>query len=259
MKCDTLPLCRDFRRRDFIPSHTMKKTLLLLTLAASLGLAYAAESNSSTEEEKVTLTFSNTTKEPDNNTDGGACHGIAFTLSSHPSRLTISCEDLTEIPSFSTFDLESISIKVRSGEDWVDTAAYIIDDTTNTVLAHSTNTTGELSGGAMASFQFNSLTLNAGTGYKLFFVNASQINDSYIAVGNVMEANYQLKRQMAAFAAGESTNVAECGFTTGINATASADYAPVVSIQGQVLIPEPTTATLSLLALAGLAARRRRR
>ena len=183
---------------------------------------------------------------------------LAFTLSSEPSRLDITCEGLTDIPSFSTFDLESISIKVRGGQSWADTAAYIIDDATNTVLAHSTNTTGTLTGGAMASFQFDSLTLNVDTAYKLIFVNASQINDSYIAVGNALEGNYRVDRQMAAFATNESTDMTECGFPNGIDGTTADGYAPVVSIQGQVLIPEPTTATLSLLALAGLAARRRR-
>ncbi len=240
----------------------MKKTLLLLTLVVSLGLAYAADSNSTNEEQTVALTFSNTGRQGavDVGNDGGHWYGIAFTLSSELSRLDVTCEGLTDIPSFSTFDLESISIKVRGGKSWADTAAYIIDDTTDTVLAHSTNTTGALSSGTMASFQFDSLTLNVGTGYKLIFVNASQINDSYIAVGEVMTGDYRVSREMAAFAAGESTDAAECGFTDGISGTAADGYAPVVSIQGQArLIPEPTTATLSLLALAGLVARRRRR
>lgn len=42
------------------------------------------------------------------------------------------------------------------------------------------------------------------------------------------------------------------------NGTINAGVFPVVSFSGQ-LVPEPTTATLSLLALAGLAARRRRK
>ena len=238
----------------------MKKTLLLLTLAASLlGLSYAADSNSTTDEQSVTLTFSNTEKEPAGNTGGGHWSGIAFTLSSDPSRLAVTCEGLTDIPSFSTFDLDSISIKMRPNQSWEDTAAYIIDDATNTVLAHSTDTTGAVSGGTMASFSFDSLTLNVNTGYKLILVNASQINDAYIAVGNTLAGNYRVNREMAAFSAGESTGMAECGFPNGIDGFTANAYAPVVSIQGHILIPEPTTAALSLLALAGLVSRRRRR
>lgn len=261
LKCDTLPLCRSSGRRDFIPSYTMKKTLLLLSLAASLGLAYAAGSNSTNEDQSVALTFSNTERQPANiGNSGGSYCGVAFTLSNDPTRFDVTCEGLTEVPSFSTFDLESISIKVRGGQSWADTAAYIIDDTSNTVLAHSTNTTGTLSGGDMASFQFDSLTLNVDTGYKLIFVDASQIDEAYIAVGENLTGNYRQNRQMAAFSTGESTSMTECGFPNGIDGTTSNGYAPVVSIQGRTqLIPEPTTATLSLLALAGLVARRRRK
>jgi len=235
----------------------MKKTFLLLTLAAFLGVACAADGNSATEERPIMLTFSNTAKEPAGNAGGGSYDGIAFTLSSDPSRLAVTCEGLTDIPSFSTFNLDSISVKVRTGQSWVDTAAYIIDDATNTVLAHSTNTTGTVGGGTMAAFHFDSLTLNVNTGYKLIFVDASEINNSAISVGTVMTANYRKNRQLAAFSAG--ANAAECGFSNGIDGFSSTAYAPVVSIQGQVLIPEPTTATLSLLALAGLAVRRRRK
>lgn len=48
------------------------------------------------------------------------------------------------------------------------------------------------------------------------------------------------------------------GVMIGSGGAADATAFPVVSFSGK-LVPEPTTATLSLLALAGLAARRRRR
>ena len=235
----------------------MKKTLLLLTLSASLlGLSYAADSNSTTDERPVTLTFS--TEEPAGSNNGGGYQGIVFTLSNDPSRFSVICNELTDVPSFSTFDLQSISLKVRSGQSWGATGAYIVD-TSNTVLAHANNTIQSALGGTMVTFDFDNLTLNEDATYRLFLISTDHLSDADLTVGTTMTAAKYSSRQLAAYDTGSSVTTSECGFTRGLAGTTADNYAPVVSIQGQVLIPEPTTATLSLLALAGLAARRRRK
>ncbi len=270
LKCDTLPLCRDSRRRDFIPSHTMKKTLLLLTLVVSLGLAYAAESNSSTEEEKVTLTFSNTVAASASGASigNGGCKGIAFTLKSEPSRLAVTCPDVTcvnptEVHNFNVFDLESISLKVNTA--WtVATGAYLIDDGSNEVVALSSSSPDAVTAGGMATFTFGNVSLNVNKSYKLFFVNKTDMTNTGIAVGTKLEDAVLIKsRSVKMLLSGmEADSQAECAFTNALDSyvDGTGSYAPIVSIQGQAwFVPEPTTATLSLLALAGLIARRRRK
>ncbi len=237
----------------------MKKTLLLLTLVASLGLAYAANSNS--QAETTTLTYSNTGAASADGAviDGAWSYGVEFTLKGDPSRLTISCEDLTEIPSFSTFDLQSIGVRVRTGNyTWSDVGAYLIDDS-KTVLAHATNTVSSASGGSMATFNFNNVTLKTGKTYKLFLLGSSNMSDERIAIGKTLTSNFSNQYQMSLLGGQNRGTLSECGAAWGLGDSHYPDYAPIVSIQGQVLIPEPTTATLSLLALAGLVARRRRR
>lgn len=235
----------------------MKKTLLLLALAASVGFAYADGDDTADK----TVVFSNAEAAASTTLDGGGYYGFCFTLSDTPSRLDASfptSSELTGIPTFTTYDLQSISIMVRSGQSWTDTGLYIVDNT-NTVLAHSVNIIDSAAGGEMVTFQFENLSLQADATYRVFFLNRQHMASDSVAVGTTMATNYRETRQLAALGGNAAATATECGFVNDITAAVGSvapTYAPVVTITA--IIPEPATATLSLLALAGLAARRRR-
>lgn len=264
-ECDTL-LSAEFRLLHFILNLTMKKYSFSLLFLVFSSLLHAAESSSATEEEAVTLTLEETvtltfsTKDSDQ-TSGGDRQGVLFTLKNNFSELTrfnVACMELEEVPGFGSFNLESISVKVLSTGSWnTATGAYLIEDAGNKVLAHATNTITSAVGGETVTFGFDNVTLDPNVAYKLLFVDAGNIGNASIAVGTSMNANYQVARPIETHYF-EGTDNTECGVATGINATTAPHYAPMVTIKGTVLVPEPATATLSLLALAGLAARRRR-
>lgn len=258
-----------FRLHYLILHFAMKKILFLLAFLVFPSLVHATEGGSVTEEEDVTLTLEETvtltfsTKDGDpEKVSGGARQGVLFTLNNNFSQLTrldVACDGVVNPPSFGAFNLESISVKVLSSGSWdVATGAYLIEDEHNTVLAHATNTITRAAGGETVTFQFDNVVLNPNVAYKLFFVKAVDIDNVKIAVGTAMNANYQVTRQIETHYFDDDDN-SECGVATGINATTAPYYAPMVTIKGTVLVPEPATATLSLLALAGLAARRRRK
>lgn len=244
----------------------MKKTFFLSALVASCGLAYSVESLPDlTLEESVAMTFTTKTGGIAGN---GNYSGVSFTLSYPSSRLDFSCEGRTEFPGINSFSLESISVKVRSGNAWtVATGAYLMDGVSNTVLAHATNTIESAAAESTVTFNFGDLTqtviLNPNTVYKLVFVDADDINGASIAVGNVVNSSTSAlheSRGLAGYKFSGNTLSSECGLLNSTNPLTYRDseYAPVLTITGRANIPEPMTATLSLLALAGLAARRRR-
>lgn len=247
----------------------MKKILFLLAFLVFPSLVHATEGGSVTEEEAVTLTLEETvtltfsTKDGDpEKVSGGARQGVLFTLNNNFSQLTrldVACDGVVNPPSFGAFNLESISVKVLSSGSWsAATRACLMEDTGNTVLALADNTVTSAAGGETVTFNFQGVTLAPDVAYKFLFVSVENISNGNVAVGATLKDTYLVSRQIETHYF-EGTGNSECGVATGINTTNAPHYAPMVTIKGTVLVPEPATATLSLLALAGLAARRRRK
>ena len=217
----------------------MKKTLIALLALA--GVAAADTYTSST---------------PDK-TNQGSYYG--FTLA--PANATYLT---TDIPADYTglLNLDSITIQTRNDGSYASARVavyeYSSDHTTGTYLGVSSAADFAVNTGV--EFTFDSVTIDPTKRYQFLFVNTTATDlatfDQYkaasmnwgVAVTNSFNANIPQ---------GWGTYKGN-----GINSW-EGQYVPVVSLTMSTpgatdSIPEPTTATLSLLALAGLCVRRRR-
>ena len=82
--------------------------------------------------------------------------------------------------------------------------------------------------------------------------------DNYFTIAPTADSQFQFNVQTD-YNCVRSFNFSDLTNYTGTYTNAPADIVTTISITKAGVIPEPTTATLSLLALAGLAARRRRK
>ncbi len=241
----------------------MKKTLI--TLIALSGLAMAEDSVS-----KDITYFT----DPTLGDAAGSYNGIVFTLSDN-ARLNVS-ETVT--PTSDTFKLTSVQVLVRSGNTWGNNDFLYIVDSNKKLIAASNIVTGDTTGGNYITFEFGDTTnilasgknnvnqaLTLGETYYAYFGNMSQKNNWYITVHGEVGAtvNYLNAQQRQITCAGPTDagtklDATMAAYNEATPSTTSDAYAPVLKINGTVTVPEPATATLSLLALAGLAARRRR-
>ena len=219
----------------------MKKTLIAIVALA--GLAMADTYTSST---------------PDKSAQGNY---YGFTLS--PNNGTYLTENIPD--GIEEMTLESITLLSRSnvGNDCPDIKvavyAYTGDGTTGTYLGVSTNSTGTAANNTTYTLNFSGITINPNERYQFLYVTA----DADVATLSSF-AGYQA----AAIKWGTSvTNSFSQNIpggwgtykSNGINSW-EGQYIPVTTVTlSTPAVPEPTTATLSLLALAGLAARRRRK
>ena len=217
----------------------MKKTLITLMALASCAMG---------------ATIS-TTPEYTNNEGGNYC-GVAFTLGSlDPARATI--VDGVELEP--VVGLFSISLTERNNGSNipVDRVLYVTD--ANNVLLGSSSLYTKAEGSDVAVFNFgNSITLNTTDTYYAYLNTADTV--AGWTVGETVAAGQFYSSALAAVG-GNSLTAATASSWGLLNAQknlASTGFAPVMSIE-TTIIPEPATATLSLLALAGLAARRRRK
>lgn len=234
----------------------MKKSLMLL--AALAGLSQAAD------------TWTWTTKDEGKNTD--ACGGVVFTLSPTNARMSLTTESENELPD--TVVLQSISFQLRNS--LVSSCIYVTDEN-STILAFS-----EISAAGAASewvtFNFapiasvvgasetksnvNQLNLNVGSTYYAYVLNAGNdiAHTDKAYVGSTLTGPYansfnpKVSNPSPQFTA---ATWAQCGEVAdnSLQNPLYQLYAPMMRI---TVTPEPATATLSLLALAGLATRRRR-
>ncbi|MGN0836866.1 MAG: PEP-CTERM sorting domain-containing protein [Akkermansia sp.] len=239
----------------------MKKTIFLLCLSGSV-LATSAQENDSWVFENTHLGNAKEIK------------GLIFTLSDN-ARLDISQPTTyTTLPT--TLQLDSITLWSRS-DGTIGEGCIYITDKDNTILAFSDHNSGASSNGGSVVYNFqstsdifsssttsNCLTLSYGSTYKIFYLSGSATSIaaySWATVGTVLDGLKQndMALATATSATASSTNVADCGTLTGLDTLSSNTWgAQMKIVTHSIATPEPTTATLSLLALAGLITRRRR-
>ncbi len=197
-----------------------------------------------------TLTFS--TAPEYNGSQGGNYAGIVFTLGANdPDRFALTGEIATPM-----VDLVSISLTERGNNDLAADRILYVTDSNNVYLGSSSVFT-KAEGSDVAVFDFGgSITLNVSDTYYAYLLTSAS-DDTWKVGETVVPGGQYYSGQLAAAGGSLTTgNAANWGLVNGQKSLASTGFAPVMSIE---VIPEPATATLSLLALAGLAARRRRR
>ena len=221
----------------------MKKTLIAIVALA--GVAMGAGDS---------LTLS--TAPLYNGTEGGSYAGIAFTLGADDSsRFTMTEGELTELVT-----LTSISLTERGGNyNFPDDRVLYITNTDKLYLGSSAIYT-KAEGSDVAVFDFaNSITLNTNTTYYAYIIDSNSVASWEAGVTKVAAGQFYSAPLAAVGGSLTGSTAANWGFLNK-DGLASTGFAPMMSITvSNINVPEPTTATLSLLALAGLAARRRRR
>lgn len=247
----------------------MKKTLI--TLMALAGLAIGAESY----DYSLTLSTGNATS-AGNNYYGftialGTSYG-AITTTMGDQLITVMNEDMTQ------YALNTITLTTRNGgnggNDPIKIAIYeyATDGTVGEFVGLSSSSVEFPGDGKEAEFEFENVTLAANTRYQFLFVageaTALTLTD-VSAEGSTLFSNYQAvaKNWDLTMTNSNGGQNLTSGWGTYKNNSANShegQYLPYVQLATTVTskyayVPEPATATLSLLALAGLAARRRRR
>lgn len=254
----------------------MKKTCFALALLGALNLAYGQGSTDEQAladlQDAVTLTFSNAANTSEGSYAESKTYFISFTLGNNldTNRVTTTATQggnpLTTIPTFSAVELQSIALKT-SGTNWYNfgTKAYIADQATKTVVAISDTTIPihTVTGGDTVTFDFtNSNTiLSSNTTYLLLFVNHN-ITPPAVGASAIANTNgilYSNKRGYATIGNGLNTDTSsQLGFCDSKGVIQSTANSPIMTITTKN-VPEPSVAVLGLLALGGLAARRRRK
>ncbi len=204
--------------------------------------------------------------------DRAAVHGFTFTLTNAyitPEEGSLPTTDITD------FNLLSLTLGDRA--DGSNSASYglLVLSSSNVILGKS-NETSNGCNGKDEVFTFTNLTLNAATTYRFVTVDTSLFTSDHIGktygygtAGSLSQNGNTISGGLKAV--GVAVDLHTNKSTTGLNFTSSATFAseqsgwsPILSditinVPSAPAVPEPTTATLSLLALAGLAVRRRRR
>ncbi len=234
----------------------MKKTLLTLVVFLTGLTTSAADTN------KLTFTTSSSV------ISGTTLYGVKFNLGSNEDgRYTVSPSSL-EIPKELT--LESIALTTNAA---VSGTYYLyVMESGGTLVAVSQASKLGLAAGGKASFNFsdvttagdkrfdNALTLSTSKSYIAYFATESALSSFEIGSAATANATTSINIKMGRSGDYDAAKNSEWG-VIATNSTITNNrtpYTPEMTITTR-LIPEPTTATLSLLALAGLVARRRRR
>lgn len=193
------------------------------------------------------------------NSGNGTYYGCTLKLTDSFVNTTFADPAITELPA--TLTLDTITFYTRTSGTQSGSTVYLAvyeyesDETTGTLVGLSTNSVQANTLNTSLTFNFSDVTISSTQQYQLLFVNDSSTAeniasfDGYRGHGTGVGLNVL---QQSSLPTGDGTYKG-----TGINSWEGM-YIPKVTIATSA-IPEPTTATLSLLALAGLAVRRRRR
>ena len=199
-----------------------------------------------------------TASTPDKSGSGAQGNYYGFTLAfDNATYLT------TDVPANTELTLDSITLLTRSGSTTatamkVAVYKYTADYTTGTFLGVSTTTLENVAADTTYTLTFEGITVNSSDRYQFLFVQANTTADLSTFDGYKsasMGWGVSVTNSFSAQIPG--------GWGTykgnGIDSW-EGNYVPVTTVTlSTPAVPEPTTATLSLLALAGLAARRRRK
>lgn len=242
----------------------MKKTIISLLALAGVSMA----------EDSVNFTLSNTGDEYTKVSN--LWHNGSAVILGENSRLTETSTNDYSMSDYETVALVSITTGIR---DTRGTTGVVLTLTDGNGVVQATSTNYATASGL---YTWNFTDVNVSTSETLYFVFTAIENEN-VKVGNTLSANSSddgewtasLKSDLLTCCSGkkqvvdykDATGVdslfvlgsnTKTGFELlpGSNGSTNPRYTPVVSIV-TASIPEPTTATLSLLALAGLAARRR--
>ncbi len=220
----------------------MKKTLIALMALASFA---AAETY--------------TASTPPKSSSGAQGYYYGFTLSfDNAAFLT------TDVPSDTELVLDSITLQTRAG-GYATTAAmqvavykYTGDATTGTFLGVSSTVLQDVASDTTYTVTFEDIMVSSSDRYQFLFVDANTTEDLSTFDG------YKAAAMVWGVSLTDSFSTQIPGGwgtyrSNGINSW-ERNYIPVTTVTlSTPVVPEPTTATLSLLALTGLAARRRRK
>ena len=222
----------------------MKKTIIALMALA--GMAMASDFSSS-----ITT----------GNAGNGNYYGGTVKLTDTFFNTSFSSEELTALPEILTLD--SISFYSRTSGTQVSNTVYLAvyeytaDSTTGTFVGLSSNKVTADTLNTALTFSFEGITISSNKQYQLLFVNSESTAENVATFEgyktHAINIGLNVLNQ-GSLPTGDGTYK-----SNGINSW-EGSYIPKLTIETSVpTVPEPTTATLSLLALAGLAARRRRK
>ena len=229
----------------------MKKTLITATLIAALATAPAVLA-----EDSYTIELA------DGFASGnGNYNGWTMSLTDRFFDATASATESPDLGDLSSVLLNSVTINNRTEGSQTFRNVYLAiyqysgNNTTGTFIGVSNEiaTNGDL--GGSNTFTFTDVTLDPNDQYQYLFVTSNDAAtlatfDGYKSVSAQFGLN--VKNINAALPPGDGT------YTSRDLNSWQGNYMPNVGISVSAT-PEPTTATLSLLALAGLCARRRRK
>ena len=208
-------------------------------------------------------TYTSSTPGKSSDTAQGGYYGFTLAPANATYLTTDIPADVTEL------NLDSLTILTRTGsvstnDMKVAVYAYVADSTVGTYLGSSTSTGTEITADTTLTLTFSGVTIDPTARYQFLFVQADATDltlstfDGYksvatswgVAVTNSFSAN--IPNGWGTYK-GNGINSWEGMYVPVTTLTMSTVVAPESPV-----VPEPATATLSLLALAGLAARRRR-
>ncbi|MGN0869413.1 MAG: PEP-CTERM sorting domain-containing protein, partial [Akkermansia sp.] len=223
-------------------SHIKLMKISLTVLMALVGVASAAE-----------YTTTNSTSNTANN-----AYYVGITLNLSGARLTTT-------PAFTdtTVELVSLATYIRSNgkkSGQASSFTLALTDVAGVVKALSSNA---ITATGYQTWSFENTTISTNEQLYFLFVDTDTENlaigytvtsDDLVKCGGTTLSNYaDINDAMSCTFLGDN-------YGWAWNASTSKTFAPLVSVvtRDMLSVPEPATATLSLLALAGLAARRRR-
>ena len=227
----------------------MKKTLIALMALASVAAAD---------------TYTSST--PEKSGDGAQGNYWGFTLA--PANATYLTTDIPE--GVTELNLDSLTILTRSsGNSAVDMKVavytYTGDNTVGTYLGSSSSTGTAASNNETLTLTFSGVTIDPTARYQFLFVKADATDLTLSTFDGYKTAAISWGVSVTNSFSGQIPGGWGTYKGNGINSW-EGNYVPVTTLTMSTVgstespvVPEPATATLSLLALAGLAARRRRR
>ena len=227
------------------------KSCIFILIALSMGAALA-------DTQEFTKEFTTTISSGTNNK--GGYYGACFNLTNSTFASTVLEGQSITLPS--EVELTSISFTAPGdGSSSLTSAKLAIyehtrDGTTGNFIAISENVVTWSAGNAI-TFNFgDSITLSPSAKIQcLFVVSTATADDVKTFEG------YKNNSGTMRIVVGNQNGDLPSGFGTYTSNTINtweSKYLPQVTIKTQISVPEPTTATLSLLALVGLVTRRRR-